>query len=179
MNIENNLMVFGSSPDFADNPRGFWEYININTSYDTCWVIKDKVMFELLNRKEIKCVLEGAREAREIIDKARYLITSSFDFAYNKRVGQIHIAAWHVFPLKVIGFFDSAVASETYVKGLKVITTQTDLITATSRFSHITLSGMFSVDPHKVKETGYPRNDMMFNNNSKQKLQELLDTDIS
>ena len=27
MNIENNLMVFGSSPDFADNPRGFWEYI--------------------------------------------------------------------------------------------------------------------------------------------------------
>ena len=57
--------------------------------------------------------------------------------------------------------------------------TQTDLITATSRFSHITLSGMFSVDPHKVKETGYPRNDMMFNNNSKQKLKELLDTDIS
>ena len=105
-------------------------------------------MFELLNRKEIKCVLEGSREAREIIDKAHYLITSSFDFAYNKRIGQIHIAAWHGFPLKVI-------------------TTQTDLITATSRFSHITLSGMFSVDPHKVKETGYPRNDMMFNNNSK------------
>ena len=24
------------TPDFADNPRGFWEYININTSYDTC-----------------------------------------------------------------------------------------------------------------------------------------------
>ena len=112
MNIENNLMVFGSSPDFADNPRGFWEYININTSYDTCQVIKDKVMFELLNRKEIKCVLEGSREAREIIDKAHYLITSSFDFAYNKRIGQIHIAAWHGFPLKVIGFFDSAAASE-------------------------------------------------------------------
>ena len=88
-------------------------------------------MFELLNRKEIKCVLEGSREAREIIDKAHYLITSSFDFAYNKRIGQIHIAAWHGFPLKVIGFFDSAAASETYVKGLKVITTQTDLITAT------------------------------------------------
>ena len=120
-------------------------------------------------------MLEGSREAREIIDKAHYLITSSFDFAYNKRIGQIHIAAWHGFPLKVIGFFDSAAASETYVKGLKVITTQTDLITATSRFSHITLSGMFSVDP----QTGYPRNDMMFNNNSKQKLQELLDTDIS
>ena len=36
MNIENNLMVFGPSPDFVDNPRGVWEYININTSYDTC-----------------------------------------------------------------------------------------------------------------------------------------------
>lgn len=59
--------------------------------------------------------------------------------------------AW--FSFKGYWIFDSAAASETYVKGLKVITTQTDLITATSRFSHITLSGMFSVDPHKVKET--------------------------
>ena len=179
MIIEKNLMVFGSTPDFADNSRGFWEYINANTNYDTCWVIKDKNMIDILTNKGINCVLDGTDEANEVINKAHYLITSSFDFAYNKKIGQIHIAAWHGFPLKVIGFFDSAAASKNNFEGLKVITTQTDLITATSRFSHLTLSGMFAVDPHKVKETGYPRNDLMFNNSSKQKLQKLLDVDIS
>lgn len=38
MNIEKNLIVFGSDPDFADNPRGFWEYIKTNKNYRTFWI---------------------------------------------------------------------------------------------------------------------------------------------
>lgn len=33
--INNNLIVFESSPDFADNSRGFWEYIRKNTHFET------------------------------------------------------------------------------------------------------------------------------------------------
>lgn len=61
---------------------------------------------------------------------------------------------------------------------LKVITTQTDIITATSRFSRLTLSGMFAVDPRKVKETGYPRNDIMFWSDAKKELSKLLSIDV-
>lgn len=178
MSIEQKLIVFGSDPDFADNSRGFWEYINENTDYQTCWIIKNQTMYELLKSKGIECALEGSDYADEMVDKAHYLITSSFDFAYKKRPEQVHIAAWHGFPLKVIGFFDSATVSKNNYDGLKIVTTQTDLVTATSRFSHLTLSGMFAIDPRKVSETGYPRNDIMFHSDAKKELQKLVDINV-
>lgn len=176
--IEKDLMVFISSPDFADNSRGLWEYVVKNTNYKTFWIIRDKEIYDLLLDKGIECALEGSELAKETISKAHYLITSSFDLAYEKKVGQVHVAAWHGFPLKVIGFFDSAASNTESFDDLKIITTQTDLITATSRFSHLTLSGMFAVDPRKVKETGYPRNDIMFWSNAQEELQKLVDIDV-
>ena len=47
-----------------------------------------------------------------MIEKAQFLISSTFDFAVQKNVGQVHVSAWHGFPLKVIGFFDSASSEE-------------------------------------------------------------------
>ena len=38
--VDKKLMVFGSTPDFADNSRALWEYVTKNTdSYRTgrCW----------------------------------------------------------------------------------------------------------------------------------------------
>lgn len=176
--IEKDLMVFISSPDFADNSRGLWEYVVKNTNYKTLWIIRDEKIYKLLLDKGIECALEGSELAEKNISKAHYLITSSFDLAYQKKIGQIHVAAWHGFPLKVIGFFDNATSNLKEYEGLKVITTQTDLITATSRLSRLTLSGMFAVDPRKVKETGYPRNDIMFWSDAENELQKLIDIDV-
>lgn len=176
--IENDLMVFISNPDFADNSRGLWEYVVKNTNYRTFWIIRDEKMYELLVKNGIQCALMDSELAKTTIARAHYLITSSFDLAYEKKLGQIHVAAWHGFPLKVIGFFDSATSNHKEFESLKVITTQTDLITATSRLSHLTLSGMFAVDPRKVKETGYPRNDIMFWSDAESELQKLIDIDV-
>ena len=46
--IEKDLMVFISSPDFADNSRGLWEYVVKNTNYKTLWIIRDKAIYDLL-----------------------------------------------------------------------------------------------------------------------------------
>lgn len=178
MNIEKNLIVFGSDPDFADNPRGFWEYIKTNKNYRTFWIIKNREMYEHLKNNGVECALENSELAKEMIARANYLISASFDFAYEKRPEQIHISAWHGFPLKVVGFFDSATASTNNYDGLKIITTQTDLVTATSRFSHLTVSGMFAMDPRKVKEIGYPRNDLMLKSNAKEELKKIVDIDV-
>lgn len=51
MSIEQKLIVFGSDPDFADNSRGFWEYINENTDYQTCWIIKIRQCMSFLKAK--------------------------------------------------------------------------------------------------------------------------------
>lgn len=177
-NIDNMLMVFESSPDFSDNSRAFWEYVTSHSNYRTFWVIEDEKVLNLLQRNGIQCALKGTELANKMIDKAKFLITSSFYFAYSKRIGQIHISLWHGFPLKVIGFFDTATDNLDNFENLKILTTQTDLLVCTSRFSRLTLSGMLLIDPHKIKEIGYPRNDLLYSSNAKTELKKILDIDV-
>lgn len=178
--INNKLIVFESDPDFSDNSRGFWEYINNYTDYNTFWIVKDSNMLNLLKKSNINCALVHTDLAEHAINSAKFLITSSFEFAYSKRKEQIHISAWHGFPLKLIGFFDtsSTVADDSAYQNLKIITTQSDIITAPSRLSQLIISGLFSIDPRKVKQIGFPRNDIIFNYNGKEELKKITTLDI-
>lgn len=178
--INKKLIVFESNPDFSDNSRGLWEYVNNSTDYETYWVIHDNNIIENLRSRNIACGQLNSIEANEMIAKAQYLVTSSFEFAYYKKADQIHVSAWHGFPLKLIGFFDGATAEmdENYYNNLKVITTQSDLVTATSRLSQLTMSGLLALDPRKVKDTGFPRNDLMFKYNGKELLKKIIDIDF-
>lgn len=179
-NINNNLIVFESDPDFSDNSRGLWEYITNNTNYETFWVIRNLQTLNLLQMQGIPCGMINSEISNKMIENAKYLVSSSFEFAYNKRPEQIHISAWHGFPLKLIGFFDSAAAAsdENAYNNLKIITTQSDIITATSRFNQLILSGLLAVDPRKVKDTGFPRNDLMFKYDGKTLLKKLVNINL-
>lgn len=170
--VNEKLMVFESNPDFSDNSRGLWEYVNNNTDFETCWVVKNSRILETLKKNNINCVLKDSSEAENIISKAKYLITSSFEFAESKNKEQVHVSAWHGFPLKLIGFFESASVTSDF-SSLKIITTQSDIITCTSKFSQLTIGGMFSVDPRKVRITGFPRNDILFNSDGRKNLEKL------
>lgn len=176
--INEKLIVYESSPDFSDNPRGLYEYVKENTDYLSFWIIKDKKMLELLKENGVSCALKESEEADEAIRSAKYLVSSSFEFAYEKRPGQIHVSAWHGFPLKLIGFFDSAVGNESAFFDLKIITTKSDIITASSKLSQLTIAGMFAVDPRKVKDIGFPRNDIMLRENARINLKKITDVDI-
>lgn len=170
--VDEKLMVFESNPDFSDNSRGLWEYVHNNTDFETCWVVKSSKVLDKLQKNKINCVLKDTPEAETITSKAKYLITSSFEFAESKSKEQVHVSAWHGFPLKLIGFFESASVTSNF-SSLKIITTQSDIITCSSKFSQLTIGGMFSVDPRKVKITGFPRNDILFNSNGRKNLEKL------
>ena len=176
--INEKLIVYESSPDFSDNPRGLYEYVKENTDYLSFWIIKDKNMVEILKQRGVDCALKGSVKAEKAIENAKYLVSSSFEFAYNKRPGQVHISAWHGFPLKLIGFFDSASGNEPAFSDLKIITTKSDIITASSKLSQLTIAGMFAVDPRKVKDIGFPRNDIMLQENGRMNLKKITDIDI-
>lgn len=176
--IDNKLMVFESHPDFADNSRGLWEYVEEHTDYATFWIVRDEAMEMRLLERGIQCAIEGSELAESMISKARFLVSSGMELAYQKKSGQIHISAWHGFPLKVIGFFDGATTNPDDFDWLKTITIQTDIITAPSRLAQLTISGMFAVDPRKTKITGYPRNDYLYTINGKENLKKILRQDI-
>ena len=103
--VDEKLMVFESNPDFSDNSRGLWEYVHNNTDFETCWFVKSSKVLDKIQKNKINCVLKDTPEAETITSKAKYLITSSFEFAESKSKEQVHVSAWHGFPLKLIGFF--------------------------------------------------------------------------
>lgn len=176
--MRKKLFVFESNPDFSDNSRGFWEYIKNKEDVSTFWCVRDENMLQRMQTQGIHCALFHTDEANEMIEKADCFITSSFEFAYFKKKNQIHVSAWHGFPLKLIGFFDKASGEDDF-SNLKVITTQSDIITATSRTCQLNMSGMLSVDPNKVKITGFPRNDLIFQSDGKQNLKKLFNVDMN
>ena len=175
--MRKKLFVFESNPDFSDNSRGFWEYIKNLDDVSTFWCVRDENMLQRMQANGIDCALFHTDKANEMIEKADCFITSSFEFAYFKKKNQIHVSAWHGFPLKLIGFFDTA-SEEDDFSNLKVITTQSDIITATSRTCQLNMSGMLSVDPNKVKITGFPRNDLIHKSNGKKNLAKLFDVNM-
>lgn len=177
--VEDKLIVYESTPDFSDNPRGLYEYVKKHTDYMSFWIVKDRKMEAVLKEAGVDCALAGSEEAKKMIGKAHFLVSSSFAFAGEKKAGQIHVSAWHGFPLKLIGFFDSASADgKNTFGGLKTITTKSDIITCSSRFSQLTIAGMFAVDPRKVKITGFPRNDIMYEADARKELKKIVDADI-
>ena len=42
--IDQNLVLFESNPDFADNSRALYDYIIDKTDFKTFWVVKDPAM---------------------------------------------------------------------------------------------------------------------------------------
>ena len=172
--INPKLMTFISSPDFADNSRGFWEYVDRHTDYETFWVVRDPVMAERMRAKGIACGLEGSPEAEEKIRTAAFLLTSSFDWAEPGNRQQIHVTLWHGVGPKKVGFFDSAKGAGSDLDALKIWTTRTDLILATSQLYQLIFGGIFAADPRKIFIGGYPRNDLMFAYDGRKELQKLI-----
>lgn len=173
--IDSKLIVFESNPDFSDNARGLWEYIVRNTEYKTFWVVYDSRILDILREEHIDCAMLDSEEAQKMIAKAQFLVTSGFALAYRKRYGQIHVSLWHGFGLKVSGFFESATRDVRALEGLQVQTMQTDMLAVPSRLAKLVIGGVFALDPRKVKETGYPRNDIMLVSDAKKEIKKLVD----
>lgn len=159
--IDPNLIIFESRPDYSDNPRGLYEYVVAETGLHPVWLVHEESSLDSLASRGVEAYLIDSEEASAIVDSAQYLVTASFEFARNKKREQVHVSAWHGFPLKLIGFFESAEGLNASFDELRVITTQTDLMIATSKLAQLLLSGSWAMDPRKVVVTGYPRNDIM------------------
>ena len=176
--IDQNLVLFESNPDFADNSRALYDYIVDKTDFKTFWVVKDPAMLGPMRAAGVDCDIENSDRAIAMEQCAHYLVTSSFMFAYNKRPGQIHVSAWHGFGPKTIGFDEDAASESSALRDLKVITTQCDLLTTSSRMSQLMMAGMLSMDPRKVMNSGFPRNDYLFTTDGRKLLEGALGVDF-
>lgn len=166
--------MFKSNPDYSDNPRALYEYMDRLGTFDLCWIVTDAAVQSLLVAKGIAAVMEDSVESRVVRETADVLVSTSFDHALEKQPNQLFVSTWHGFPLKLIGFYESAASSSDELLELRTTTDLSDVIVATSRSCQILMAGMFVSDPRKVAITGYPRVDIMLNADSRSNLFEVL-----
>ena len=110
-----------------------------NTDYKCVWLVHEKSSLEILDNIGVPCYLLGSKESDEVIEKARFILSTSFELANRKKRGQIHVSLWLGFGTKLVGFFDEAAPSGNFEE-LMTIVTQCDLITSTSRSSQMIFS---------------------------------------
>lgn len=172
--IDEKLIVFTSSPDFSDNSRALYEYIEKQGGYRCFWIIRDKLFLDHLKAIGIDCALADTEEALYYTERAKFLVSTSFDLAYEKRVGQLHISLWHGFGPKTVGFFSTAAVDKKDFEYLNAATTQCDFMVALSPIQQLIDAGRFAIDPRKVIDTGYPRNDFLFDTDGKSNIEKIL-----
>lgn len=168
-----NKIIFRSEPDYSDNAKALYSYINnnYNDEYDLVWIVKnDEVLNKLIDmgikaykRNSIKGLLEFCR--------AKYIVSTHAQFANLKNKKQIYINLWHGMVLKNIGFLEKKEnVGEKYLISEKKKFERMDHIISTSKTMRLVMSSVFYTDVRKVYITGQPRNDYLFCKESKIKL---------
>lgn len=172
--INSKCIVFESmwGKKYSCNPKHLYEFIDKNyPEYECIWFLEDPRTPINGNGKRVR---RGSLEYFYYLATAKYFFNNvNFEDAYIKRDGQIEVQTMHGTPLKTFGFD---------AKGEFV--TEADrqgYIRRNSRWNYLVVQGKFMADKAfpcfgcetPILETGYPRTDTLFENNSKEKINKL------
>lgn len=169
--IEENWVMFETfmGKSYADSPKYIYEYLvkNYPGKYQFIWVLNDK---------HASIPYEGIVVKRFTRKYAYYLAKSKY-FVFNirqplwfrKREGQIFLETWHGTPLKRLAFDQEEVtaASPTYKAQFYRQKQEWDYLIAANKFSSDIFKSCFMYDGNML-EIGYPRNDLLYDDNKEQ-----------
>lgn len=168
--IDENLVVFESymGRQYSDSPKAIYLKLLENPKYKFVWALKHPAKYNF-NSRTIK-VKYGSKKYYKYYAKAKYWVSNSrLDEALIKRKGQVYIQTWHGTPLKKLGYdiekTDNAMNTledirKKYSNDSK---RYTYMISPSKYCSKIFKSAFNLKEKTKIKETGYPRNDRLFN----------------
>ena len=169
--VSDNVIMFETffGKSYSDSPKYIYEYIGKNYpgKYKFVWVLDKKVDLPY-GGKIIK------RSGRNYM---YYLATSKY-FVFNvrqpqwfkKRSGQVFFETWHGTPLKRLGFDlkDVFGAAPNNKKRINTATKGWDYLLSPNEFSTGCFNTCFLFDKKKIVEYGYPRNDILHNEEGKE-----------
>ncbi len=177
-----NLVIFESFPDFSDNVYHLFEYMNnnekIKKKYSLIWLVNDEKIHEKLLKKKIKTYKKFSLRGIFVLLRSKYIFISHTGFLNVKSKNQILINLWHGMPLKAMMFLDDSKTESDVLKGKK-INDNINFLISTSKIMQIALASAFYTNPRKIHLVGQPRNDKLFNYESKKRLSDLLNSDLS
>ncbi len=174
-----NKIIFDSKPDFSDNSRFLFEYLQKKYAFkfDMVWIVYDKKIREYLLNKGIEAVYAFSFRGLKEILTAKIIISSHTHFIDMKSKNQIYVDLWHGMPLKRILFLDPN--DPTNLKHLRKETPKIDILISTSSLMKSVLSGCFHMYSKNVFITGQPRCDGLFKEPNRKTFEKILELNLS
>lgn len=134
-----------------------------------------KYMPEFIKNKYDVHLIENKNE--EELKKFHVICSSLYDGIYKENY--INIEMWHGFPIKKIGVMDSLNVNAQFLNYVERCTKYTDIVLSYSQLYSTLFNSSFPTDISKYRITGMPRNDLLFESGSVNKLETLLNKDLS
>jgi len=169
--VDENLIIMGaySGNSYMDNTKYLFEFLNKRSNYN--------------RNKGYNVVYALSLDAIKLLRKARFIFLTHgvydvlpIDFSPKTEI----IMTWHGTVIKdITEDFDATYSYKKWVRILKLKSYPNQYIDyvltpAKEKYEHEILTSAFKVTSDKILDLGYPRNDVIFNNNLnfKQKLRE-------
>lgn len=154
------------------NPRYLYEYIDKNhPEFECVWLLNDKYIPVLGNGKRVR--RKGLKYYYYLAVGKYFVNNVNFHDEYEKRNGQIEIQTMHGTPLKTLGLdvpgeLDDPILRENF---LRRRSRWNYLVVQSEKASEITAS-CYAFHKEFLR-TGYPRNDILFEKNNPNDIQQL------
>jgi len=176
--IDEKLIVMGAyyGGAFLDNPKYLFEYLNKNSDYKLVWIAKLRDVSREIRKKGFYVVSFFSFMTIKFLRKAKYIFIShgAEDILPIKFSPKTTIfLTWHGTPIKIIN--EGLENSYIYSKWADIFRLELRfdqfidyLLTATgNKKEHDILSKAFKILPKKIVDFGYPKNDILFNQNKR------------
>jgi len=177
-NVNDNLIVLGAANGkaFIGNPKYLYLFLKKNTNYKLLWFSKSKEQIKKLKQEGINCVYTYSIDAIRTLRKARAVFVSHgwgdiLPIKFPPRT--VVIQTWHGGFIKIKGknpYVTSYINSKwTTLTRLKIRYYQFfDYVISNSseKFQLNIASNVFKFPVERIITTGYPRNDILFSNDS-------------
>ncbi|MGX0847675.1 bifunctional glycosyltransferase/CDP-glycerol:glycerophosphate glycerophosphotransferase [Staphylococcus auricularis] len=168
--VEPHTIVFESfnGKNYSDSPKYIYEYMMHHyPQFHYIWVFKDHLKHEVPG--PVTKVLKGSDAYYKAYATASHWITNArLAPTLNKKDNQTYYQTWHGTPLKRLAGDMTHVrmpgtTTAQYKINFRKETARWDYLISPNRYSTEIFQSAFWMEPERILETGYPRNDVIVN----------------
>jgi CDP-glycerol glycerophosphotransferase len=149
---------------YSDSPKYLYEYLyeNYSDEYDFVWVLNDKSVEIPGNPKKVKRF--SIDFYREVARSKYWVINGRQSVVLSKRKDQVIVSTWHGTPLKKLGLdIGNVHTRDPFLKHSYVeVSREWDYLISPNRYTTNILKSAFGYEK-EIFESGYPRNDILYN----------------
>lgn len=168
--VDPHTIVFESfnGKNYSDSPKYIYEYMMRHyPQFNYIWVFKDHLQHKVPG--PVTKVLKGSDAYYKAYAKACHWVTNArLAPSLNKKENQTYYQTWHGTPLKrLAGDMTHVRMPDTTTAQYKINfrneTARWDYLISPNRYSTEIFQSAFWMEPERILETGYPRNDIIVN----------------